>query len=313
MAAKRILKISWKTGATTLILFLAIMIAGMIFPSPMGEITHQEQQQMMGLLFIVLLVYALLLNLVVAASGWRGTKLLVGLFLSFYGVQTVIGQIEAFVFLTPLGEKWGAGSIPMMQMPPDFIANQFFVWGLVALAGLPFTAWLHGKIKKKETHSSVIWPNFSAKSWLWRIGTVIILYELLYFGFGYYVAWKNPVVQAFYQGSDPGSFLAQMQYVLSETPGLPVLQFFRALLWIAFTVPVIWMLQKPNWYGALLTGLFVSLPMNIPHIIPNPYMPADVRLAHFAETATSNFILGVVLFLLFRHKNKQKRVETDNA
>mgnify|MGYP006289727891 CR=1 FL=1 len=308
MVAKNILKISWKTGLTTLILFLAIMIAGMIFPAPMGETTEQEQQQIMGLLFLVLLVYALLLNLIVAKSSWRGIKLFIGLLIGFYGVQTVIGQIEAFVFLTPLGEKWGAGSIPMMQMPPGFIANQFFVWGLVALIGVPFAIMLYGKFKNEGKPAPGFWPHLSAKGWLWRIGAVIILYELLYFGFGYFVAWKNPAVQEFYQGTDPGSFLAQMQYVWSETPGLPVLQFFRALLWIAFTLPVIRMLKKPDWYGALLTGLFVSLPMNIPHILPNPYMPADVSTAHFIETATSNFILGIALFLLFRTKKYKESV-----
>ena len=305
MRLKKVLKISWKTGVTTLVMFLAVMIAGMIFPTPMGETMQQEQQKIMGLLVAVLLVYAILLNLVVERTQWRGIKLFIGLLIGFYGVQTVIGQIEAFVFLTPLGEKWGAGSIPMIQMPPEFIANQFFVWGLVALIGVPFAVRLYGKTKKDGKTAPGLWPNFTAKSWLWRIGVVIILYELLYFGFGYFVAWKSPAMQDFYQGTDPGSFLAQMQYVFTETPGLPVLQVFRSLLWIAFTLPVIRMLQKPEWYGAILTGLFVSLPMNIPHIIPNPYMPADVRLVHFAETASSNFILGIALFLLFRPRNNE--------
>jgi hypothetical protein len=59
------------------------------------------------------------------------------------------------------------------------------------------------------------------------------------------------------------------------------------------------MLRHKRWLGALLTGLFVSLPMNIPHIIPNPYMPADVRIIHFWETVSSTFIFGIVMFLLF--------------
>ena len=36
--------------------------------------------------------------------------------------------------------------------------------------------------------------------------------------------------------------------------------------------------------------------------IPNPYMPADVRMVHFVETASSTFIFGVLLFWL-RHSN----------
>jgi hypothetical protein len=66
------------------------------------------------------------------------------------------------------------------------------------------------------------------------------------------------------------------------------------------------MLRHKKWSGALLTGLFVSLPMNIPHIIPNPYMPADVRAVHFTETVISTFIFGGLLFWLFRLKSKKQ-------
>ena len=118
-------------------------------------------------------------------------------------------------------------------------------------------------------------------------------------GFGNFVAWKHPAILAYYQGTDPGSFFAQLANVAKETPGLYGLQAFRALLWLVITLPVISMLRHKKWAGALLTGLFVSLPMNIPHIIPNPYMPADVRAVHFTETVISTFIFGVILFWLF--------------
>jgi hypothetical protein len=134
--------------------------------------------------------------------------------------------------------------------------------------------------------------------WLWKLGAVIVFYELLYFGFGYYVAWKNPAVLSFYQGADPGSFFAQMQHVITQTPTLIPFQAFRALLWTAFALPLIGMLHHKGWLGALLTGLLVSLPMNIPHIVPNPYMPAAVRMAHFIETASSTFIFGMLMFWL---------------
>jgi hypothetical protein len=221
-------------------------------------------------------------------------------------VQTVIGQIEAIFFLTPLGEKWGAGSVPAMEMPLDFIISQFIVWGAVTLVGVPMAVLLFDN-RKKAAKSRIQWlPNMSSKDWLLRIGLVIIAYELLYFGFGYFVAWKHSAIQAFYQGTDPGNFIAQLVNVAKETPGLYGLQAFRSLLWLVIALPVISMLRHKNWSGALLTGLFVSLPMNIPHIIPNPYMPADVRAVHFTETVISTFIFGVLLFLLFRLKSKKQ-------
>jgi glucose-6-phosphate-specific signal transduction histidine kinase len=68
---------------------------------------------------------------------------------------------------------------------------------------------------------------------------------------------------------------------------------------VVFLLPVVAVLKHLGWSGALLTGLFASLPMNTPHIIPNPYMPADVRMIHFIETASSTFLFGVLVFWLF--------------
>jgi thiosulfate reductase cytochrome b subunit len=56
--------------------------------------------------------------------------------------------------------------------------------------------------------------------------------------------------------------------------------------------------------GALLTGLFLSLPMNVPHIVPNPYMPPAVRTVHFIETASSTFIFGVLMFWLLHRGHR---------
>jgi hypothetical protein len=143
-----------------------------------------------------------------------------------------------------------------------------------------------------------------AGQWVLKLGAIILLYELLHFGFGYYVAWKNPAVLAFYQGTDPGSFLAEMRNVISEMPTVLGLQAFRALLWAAFALPVVDMLEDKPWIGALATGLLLSIPANVQHIILNPYMPAAVRAAHFPETASSTFIFGVLVFWLL-HRSHQ--------
>jgi hypothetical protein len=95
-----------------------------------------------------------------------------------------------------------------------------------------------------------------------------------------------------------------MRNVATQTPTLIPFQAFRALLWVAFTLPVIQMLRHKRWWGALLTALLVSLPMNIPHIVPNLYMPGDVRLVHFIETASSNFIFGLLLFWLLHRPHR---------
>ncbi len=307
MSIKKALGFVLKTALIAIAMLIAMIVATeLVLPAEAMEAASQEQSgNVILLLLIINIVNALLFGLVVTQSRWHGLPLLLGLTFAFYGVQTLIGQIEAIVFLTPLGERFGAGSIPTLTMPMDFITSQFIIGAAQAVVAAPLAVLLFGKIKADEERSAAaLFPQFRLPQWLLKLGAVIVLYELLYFGFGYFVAWKNPAVTAFYQGTDPGSFLAQMRNVVTETPTLIPFQAFRALLWVAFALPVISMLRHKPWLGALATGLFLSLPMNIPHIVPNPFMPADVRLVHFIETASSNFIFGVLMFWLLHRSHR---------
>mgnify|MGYP001149812829 CR=1 FL=1 len=305
MSLKKMIGFVLRTIVVAVVL-LIVMVGVSAFALPMEEMggASQEGGNALVLLFIVTSIDALILGLVITQSQWRGLPLVAGLTFAFYGVQTLVGQIEAIVFLTPLGERWGAGSVPALTMPLDFILAQFAIGAVLALIGVPLAVILFGKARGGEGRTATrLNPGIRGTEWLWKLGAISVLYVLLYFGFGYYVAWKDPAVQAFYQGTDPGSFLGQMRYVATETPTLIPFQALRALLWTAFALPVISMLRHKPWLGALLTGLLLSLPMNVPHIVPNPFMPAAVRQAHFIETASSTFIFGVAMFWLLHRSH----------
>ena len=306
MSLKQMIGFSFKTLTIAVaILVITIGVSAVALPTETVEASPEEGGNVMVRLFIVCLVDALILSLTLTSSRWRGLPLILGLVFAFYGVQTVIGQIEAVVFLTPLGERWGAGSIPALTMPIDFIMGQFYIGAAQAGLGIPLAVLLFGKAKREgEDSGPSLNPGIHGTQWIWKLGAIIVSYELLYFGFGYYVAWKDPAVLAFYQGTDPGSFLAQMQHVATQTPTLIPFQAFRALLWTAFALPVIAMLRHKPRLGALITGLFLSLPMNIPHVVPNPFMPPAVRTAHFIETVSSTFIFGVLMFWLLHRSHR---------
>lgn len=306
MSTKRVMGFALKSLAISVVMLIVMMVgSALLLPAESVEAAPDEGGNVMLLLFVMTTVYALLLGIVITQSQWSGFPLVLGLTLAFFGVHTLVGQIEAIVFLTPLGERWGAGSIPALTMPMDFILSQIGIGAGLAVIGVPFAVLLFGKMKRdEETPPMRLNPGIQGLEWLWKLGAVVILYVLLYFGFGYYVAWKNPAVTAFYQGTDPGSFLAQMEHVVTETPTLIPFQALRALLWTAVALPVISMLRHKRWFGAAIMGLFLSLPMNVPHIIPNAYMPADVRLAHFIETASSNFIFGALMFWLLHRSHR---------
>ena len=120
---------------------------------------------------------------------------------------------------------------------------------------------------------------------------------MIYFTFGYFIAWQSAAVRAYYGGHDPGSFFAQIASVLRDQPSLVLLQVGRALLWTAIAVPIIRMMKGKWWEAGLAVALlFAATSSQL--LLPNPLMPYDVRMAHLLETSTSNFLFGWLVVLI---------------
>ena len=59
------------------------------------------------------------------------------------------------------------------------------------------------------------------------------------------------------------------------------------------------MMQGRRWETALAVGLLCGVLLTAPLLIPNPYMPAPIRLIHFVETSTSTFLYGWLMGWVF--------------
>jgi hypothetical protein len=174
------------------------------------------------------------------------------------------------------------------------------VGAIVAALFSPLAVLILGKRRRDGTsdgdNSRLIMP---AGEWIWKLTLIAAVYLILYFTFGYFIAWKNPAVRAYYGGSDPGGFLMQMSTVLRETPWLLPLQVARAMLWTALALPIIRMMKGQWWEAGLAVALLFAVVMNSQLLLPNPFMPQDVRMAHLLETASSNFLFGwLIVWLL---------------
>jgi fatty acid desaturase len=182
--------------------------------------------------------------------------------------------------------------------------------GLIAV---PFSVLAVLILGKRGAESVDSEPNtrlmMPTSEWVWKLAVIAIVYVILYFTFGYFVAWRHPGVPEYYGGTDPGSFAAQMATVLRNTPWLVPFQVGRALCWVAFALPVIRMLKGKWPETALAIGLLFAIVMNAPLLLPNPYMPEPVRMAHLEETASSNLIFGVFVgWLLTQRQSAKMRV-----
>ena len=268
-----------RLGLLTVVLFICFAVAGTLVKLPgSGEPGAQAGDAAIRLVAVCFLTVAVLTYLILR-SRWAGWKLAVTMFLVYYGVATFMGQIESAVFIT--------------RLPPGALPRLFLMGALVAAPFAPLAVLILGKRKASTADGG---PNarlqMPAREWAWRLAVIAVVYVILYFTFGYFVAWRHPEVRAYYNGVDTRSFAAHMAMVVRDTPWLIAFQALRALLWTALALPVIRMMKGSRLETALTVGLLFSVVMNAQLLLPNPYMPDAVRTAHLLETASSNFLFG---------------------
>ena len=207
--------------------------------------------------------------------------------------MTVMSQIETAYFVT--------------RLPPGMLPRLFLAGAIIAALFSPLAVLILGKRRPDRTEDE---SHSRSENACRRMGrqTVpdCIAYVVIYFTFGYYIAWKNAAVRVYYGGSDPGSFLAQMNAVMRDTPLLMPLQAMRAILWTAIAVPVIRMMKGQWWEDGLAVALLFAVAMNSQLLLPNPLMPREVRMVHLVETASSNFLFGWLVVLVLRGWSKSE-------
>ncbi len=284
-----------KVIAMTIILFICFAVAaGVVGLAGNSQTSEQAGTGVLPLLAVCLLE-TIVLTYLILRSRWTGWRLAAAVFFVFYGVTTFMSQIESAVFLT--------------RLPPGILPRLFLMGALIAAPFSVLAVLILGK-RKAETvdtqpDTRLVMP---ASEWVWKLAVIAFVYVILYFTFGYFIAWRQPAVQEYYGGIDPGSFLAQMRTVVRNTPWLIPFQIVRALFWVALALPVIRMLKGGRTETALAIGLLFAVVMNARLLLPNPYMPEPVRMAHLAETASSNLIFGVFIGWLVTQRHAYARV-----
>lgn len=285
---KAIVVIAVRLVALTILYFVCFAaVSAALLPSPFEKTAPVQAGVSLAALWAVSLLNTLVLAYVILRSRWAGWKLALAIFFVFYGVVTVMPQIETAFFVTRLP----SGMLPRLFLSGAIIAALFSSLAVIIL----------GKRRSNPTEShrnSRL--GMSVGEWVGKLSLIVIAYLVIYFTFGYFIAWKNAEVRAYYGGADPGSFLAQMSSVLRDTPWLLPLQAVRALLWTALAVPVIRMMKGQWWETGLAVALLFSVVMNSQLLLPNPFMPQEVRMVHLLETATSNFLFGWLIVLVLR-------------
>jgi hypothetical protein len=277
--------------ALTLVLIIVFTIASNVaglaqvpLPSAQAASTPTAQAQQAASLLTPLLAYTFLVSLVIAwiiqRSRWRGLKLIAALVFTFYGLMTFIIQIESIAYLHA-------------KMPPGLIKDLFVMGAVVAFLFVPVAVLIMGKIRGAEQPHAA--RDFTLKSQAARFGILAIVYVVLYYLFGYYVAWQNPELRLYYAGTtELTSFYQMMRSTVTGTPWMLPFQFGRGLLWALFAYPVVRLLNTRRIETAGITAALFGVG-SFALLIPNPLMPASVARSHLWETLLSDLLLGAIV------------------
>ena len=260
------------------------VIAAIVLPTSQAETSSADSAAIFLALIAISFLNTIVLAYVVIRSRWSGWKLILSLAIVLFGVTTLMPQIETAVFVRNL---------------PQGLLARLFLFGLIfSVVFAPLAVLILGKIRSHATGDNQLRLQLSLGQWALRLALIALIYVVVYFTFGYFIAWRSPAVRAYYGGTDPGSFLLQIRSVLRDTPWLPALQILRGLLWAILAIPVIRMMKGQWWVAGLAVALLFGVVMNTQLLLPNPLMPYEVRMMHLLETATSNFLFGWVLVWL---------------
>ena len=122
---------------------------------------------------------------------------------------------------------------------------------------------------------------------------------IVYFVFGYYVAWQVKDLRIFYSGHpDDNGFLSILGNNFHENPVIYPFQFVRGVLFGLFVLPLVNMFRtRPVVLLVSLILVFLSLGVSL--VIPNFLFPDTVRWAHFEEMTSSMFVFAIIVWFVY--------------
>lgn len=243
----------WVSRFTILyILFIAFFILGSMAVAgvmPANSISEPGLISETSGLLVIALANVLVISSLILTSRWSGWKLALGLALAYYGAVTFVMQIETWYFLSAI------------TVGPQLLPRMFLMGIPIAFLFIPLSVWVLGKSRATvdvEPHPVV---SMSTTQWIWKLAGISIIYGVLYWMAGYFIAWQNPELRAFYgQPGDALPFVTHTANTLRNDLGLFPFQILRALVWVLCALPIIRGSKVNSWLTALLVGFLFSVP-----------------------------------------------------
>lgn len=286
------LHLLWQIPALTFSLFICFVIAGMVSglteTSNTADIAGDSSQaeamaeaaQTAALLLLSCFLTAAILGFWLRFSHWRGWKLILAVFMVYFIANTVMTQVESLFFNSAL------------QLSASMLWKIILSGFIISLLFAPISVGIMGRMRSSDQATL---PMGFDRSLLKPLCWIAASYVLIYFLFGYFIAWQSEAVREYYSGSTAIlPFHLHMWDILISNPGLILFQFIRGLVWGGLAVLIARSMSASWRTKAIITGLIFGVMLAGGLLIPNPFMPEPVRWAHLWETSSSNFVLGIL-------------------
>lgn len=283
---KNLVTLVLKVVFLTVLLFIFHSVAGVVVGFSDASGGGVSGSVMISILLVCFLQSAVLSYFVVRSrfGGWR---LVLTVFGVFYGIATVLSQMETVVFLRYL----------VSVVPAEAIPKLFLQGAIVAALFAPFVVLAHGKMKREAQAESAL--SIFPRSWGESLGKVVliaVLYVVIYLAFGSLVfrPLAGKAFEEYYAG------LSLPLWILPFQMG-------RGVLWLALALLVMGTMKGRWWEVRLAVALLFAVLMGSLLLLPNPYMPGGIRMAHLVEVTTSNFLFGYLLVWIWQYRPRRVR------
>ena len=279
---KRVLGLALRLTLTAGAMIVAYALSTMVMGGSTVSLTEEQANRAGAALVAVSLINALVLGSAILRSSWHGLRLIAAVSLLQFGVETFMGQLETLYYNDAL-----------LLAPADLVAL-VAAGALRALLFAPAAVLILGKMRRGGREERVGTRTIRS-SWASRFAAVTVLYVIVYFLFGYLVAWQWEAVRLFYSdGSALKPFFAHFRDLfLREDPLVLPFQLLRGALWAGLASLIVRMIHGRRWEAALATAAIFAALLAVPvGLFPNPYMPDLVREAHFYEILSSMLLFG---------------------
>jgi hypothetical protein len=274
--------------------FLLVATAGLVGTAALVRAPAAvplERESIMGLP-VVALASAGLTSLLILRSRWSGSKLALGIGLTFFGAHTLLPELEAWGWRESLPR--GPDSPAVSLFAGAVLATMLALAAVVILGrSSPAPELGHSAPAPEAIHGAR--PRAAAfVELVLDLASAALAYVAIYFILGCSMGWYSA---GFGSGSsDKGPLcLARSATLLGAAPELLYVEAVRGFVWALIAMTIARMLRGGVIETALALGAFVALAGPVHALLPSSTPLVDRLSSSSLTVLGSHFTLGILL------------------